>query len=239
MINLKDKVAIVTGGKGQLGTAISTEFKNMGAVVYDLDTLDSFDLRDKQKVYKQYNKIFKKHGNVDILINNAGVSVFDDVMERTDEDFNYVCDVNLKGTFNSIHSFIKCYDKYKQKKGSIVNIGSLYGIVSPDFKIYADNDRKNSEIYGATKAGIIQMTKYFAVYLAGKNIRVNCVSPGGIFNQNNPQNEEFIKKYNERCPMNRMAYDTEMVGGIAYLSSDISSYVNGHNLIIDGGYTAW
>ena len=83
------------------------------------------------------------------------------------------------------------------------------------------------------------MTKYFAVYLADKGIRVNCVSPGGIFNQNNPQNKEFVEKYNQRCPMNRMANDTEMVGGIAYLSSDISSYVNGHNLIIDGGYSSW
>ena len=239
MINLQDKVVIITGGKGQLGTIVSNKFKDLGAFVYDLDISDDFDLRDKEKVYKQYNKIFKKHQKVDILINNAGVSVFDDTMERTDKDFDYVCNVNLKGTFNSIQSFTKCYNKYKQKKGSIVNIGSLYGVVSPDFKIYEDNDRKNSEIYGATKAGIIQMTKYFAVYLADKNIRVNCVSPGGIFNQNNPQNKEFIKKYKERCPMNRMANDVEMVGGIAYLSSDISSYVNGHNLIIDGGYTAW
>ena len=83
------------------------------------------------------------------------------------------------------------------------------------------------------------MTKYLAVYLADKNIRVNCVSPGGIYNQNNPQSKEFIKKYNDRCPMKRMARDTEMVGGIAYLASNISSYVNGHNLNIDGGYTAW
>ena len=83
------------------------------------------------------------------------------------------------------------------------------------------------------------MTKYFAVYLSEKNIRVNCVSPGGIYNQNNPQNKDFIKKYSERCPMNRMAKDDEIVGGIAYLSSDISSYVNGHNLIIDGGFVCW
>ena len=108
MINLKDKVVIITGGKGQLGTAISSKFKDLGAVVYDLDISDGFDLRDKEKVLEQYNEIFKKHQKVDILINNAGVSVFDDVMERTDEDFDYVYDVNLKGTFNSIQSFTKC-----------------------------------------------------------------------------------------------------------------------------------
>lgn len=239
MINLHNKVAIITGGKGQLGSIISSQFKDLGAIVYDLDISDGFDLRNKENVFKTYNKIFQSHKKVDILINNAGVSVFDDSMERTEKDLDYVYDVNLKGTFNSIQSFVKCYKKNKQKNGSIVNIGSLYGIVSPDFKIYGDNDRKNSEIYGATKAGIIQMTKYFAVYLADKGIRVNCVSPGGIFNQNNPQNKEFIEKYNKRCPMNRMANDIEMVGGVAYLSSDISSYVNGHNLIIDGGYTSW
>ena len=238
MINFKNKIAIITGGKGQLGTILTTKFKELGAIVYDLD-IDNFDLKNKDEVYHKYKEIYSNHGKVDILINNAGVSVFEDTMKRTEKDLNYVFDVNLKGTYNSIHSFVSCYNEYNQEKGSIVNIGSLYGIVSPDFEIYGDNDRKNSEIYGATKAGIIQMTKYFAVYLADKNIRVNCVSPGGIFNQNNPQNKKFIEKYNKRCPMKRMAFDIEMVGGIAYLSSHISSYVNGHNLVIDGGYSAW
>ena len=239
MINLQNKIAIVTGGKGQLGKVITDQFKSLGATVYDLDIADNFDLRDKSSILNQYKKIFSKHGKVDILINNAGVSVFEDLMNRKEEDLDFVYDVNLKGTFNSIQSFLECYDLYPQESASIVNIGSLYGVVSPDFRIYGNGDRKNSEIYGATKAGIIQMTKYLAVYLADKNIRVNCISPRGIYNQNNPQSEEFIKKYNDRCPMKRMARDTEMVGGIAYLASDISSYVNGHNLNIDGGYTAW
>ena len=238
MIEFKNQIAIITGGKGQLGTILTTKFKELGATVYDLD-VDDFDLRNKDEVYLKYKEIYSNHGKVDILINNAGVSVFEDTMKRTEKDLDYVFDVNLKGTYNSIYSFVSCYDEYNQEKGSIVNIGSLYGIVSPDFEIYGDNDRKNSEIYGATKAGIIQITKYFAVYLADKNIRVNCVSPGGIFNQNNPQNKKFIEKYNKRCPMKRMAFDVEMVGGIAYLSNHISSYVNGHNLVIDGGYSIW
>ena len=239
MISLKDKIVIITGGKGQLGVAITSKFKELGAIVYDLDIVDGFDLRSKQLVSKKYKNIFSKHKKVDILINNAGVSVFEDFMNRTEKDLDYVYDVNLKGTLNSIHSFVENYNLSSQQSASIINIGSLYGVVSPDFRIYGNNDRKNSEIYGATKAGIIQMTKYLAVYLADKNIRVNCVSPGGVFNQNNPQNKEFIEKYNKRCPMNRMANDIEMVGGVVYLSSDISSYVNGHNLIIDGGYTSW
>ncbi len=239
MISLKDKIVIITGGKGQLGVAITSKFKELGAIVYDLDIVDGFDLRSKQLVSKKYKNIFSKHKKVDILINNAGVSVFEDFMNRTEKDLDYVYDVNLKGTLNSIHSFVENYNLSSQQSASIINIGSLYGVVSPDFRIYGNNDRKNSEIYGATKAGIIQMTKYLAVYLADKNIRVNCVSPGGVFNQNNPQNKDFIKKYSERCPMKRMARDTEMVGGVAFLASEISSYVNGHNLIIDGGYSAW
>jgi len=239
MISLKDKIVIITGGKGQLGVAITSKFKELGAIVYDLDIVDGFDLRSKQLVSKKYKNIFSKHKKVDILINNAGVSVFEDFMNRTEKDLDYVYDVNLKGTLNSIHSFVENYNLSSQQSASIINIGSLYGVVSPDFRIYGNNDRKNSEIYGATKAGIIQMTKYLAVYLADKNIRVNCVSPGGVFNQNNPQNKDFIKKYSERCPMKRMARDTEMVGGVAFLASEISSYVNGHNLVIDGGYSAW
>ena len=239
MINLKNKVVIITGGKGQLGKAITKKFIKLGAIVYDLDLIDKFDLRSKQSISNHYKKIFNKHKKVDILINNAGVSVFNDLMDRTEEEFDFVYDVNLKGTFNSIHSFLEYCNKNQQQSASIVNIASLYGIVSPDFRIYNDGDRKNSEIYGATKAGIIQMTKYLAVYLADKNIRVNCVSPGGVFNQDNPQNQTFIKKYEDRCPMKRMAYDTEIADGVIYLASDMSSYVNGHNLIIDGGYTSW
>ncbi len=239
MINLKNKIAIVTGGKGQLGVAITSQLKELGATVYDLD-LEDLDISIKSQVEKKYKEIFKTHKKVDILVNNAGVSVFEDSLKRLESDLDYVYGVNLKGTFNSINVFTKYFDKYSpNNNSSITNIASLYGIVSPDFRIYEENDRKNSEIYGATKAGIIQMTKYFSVYLADRKIRVNCISPGGIFNQNNPQNDNFIKKYNERCPMKRMGKDTEIAGGVVYLSSDISSYVNGHNLVIDGGYSAW
>ena len=238
MINIKDKIVILTGNKGQLGTKITEIYESHGAIVCGFD-IDDFDLRNKKDVFINYKKVFDKFGRVDILINNAGVSVFEDSMSRTEADFDFVSDVNLKGTFNSIQAFVKCFDEQKQDNASIVNIGSTYGVVSPDFRMYEEGDRKNSEIYGASKAGIIQMSKYFAVYLSEKNIRVNCVSPGGIYNQNNPQSKDFIKKYSERCPMNRMATDDEIVGGIAYLSSDIASYVNGHNLIIDGGFVCW
>ena len=112
-------------------------------------------------------------------------------------------------------------------------------MISPDPSIYHEDDRKNSEVYGATKAGIIQMTKYFAVHLAEKNIRVNAVSPGGIFNVENPQSAYFVDEYSKRNPMNRMANTGEILGAVLYLASDASSYVTGHNLVVDGGMSCW
>ena len=174
------------------------------------------------------------------LINNAGTSVFSDFENRTDEEFYYVVDVNLKGTINCIKYFSKEIKSQNNKsKSSIVNVSSIFGLVSPDFRNYIDLNRKNSEIYGASKAGIIQLTKYFSVYLSDLKIRVNCVSPGGIFNPQNPQGPKFIQKYNNKVPMKRMAKVEEIVKPILFLCSNESSYINGHNLVIDGGLTAW
>ena len=135
MIKLKNKKVILTGCKGQLGKKITEVFEKEGALVYGFD-IDQFDLRDKEKVLSHYKALFNRVGNIDILINNAGVSVFEDSMLRTEDDFDFVSDVNLKGTFNSIQSFVKCIDKHKQDKASIINIASLYGMVSPDFRMY-------------------------------------------------------------------------------------------------------
>ena len=110
---------------------------------------------------------------------------------------------------------------------------------SPDPRSYTDTDRQNSEVYGATKAGVIQMTRYFAVHMAQKNIRVNCVSPGGILNPTHPQGKDFIKNYSDRCPMGRMAHTHEIVGAVLYLSSSAASYTTGQNVVVDGGLSCW
>ena len=172
-------------------------------------------------------------------MNNAGVSTFEPFEDRPVESFDWVMNVNLKGTFLCIQSYVHVFDKFRLKRGSIVNIGSVFGIVSPDFRNYTDCKRRNSEVYGATKAAVIQMTKYFAVHLAERNIRVNAVSPGGIFNPESPQGEDFIENYSFRCPMKRMGDDTELIGAIVYLASDAASYTTGQNIVIDGGMTCW
>ena len=186
-----------------------------------------------------FSDIYDKGIAIDVLINNAGTSTSAPFEKRTVDDFDKVMGVNLKGTFLCIQAYINQFDVYDQQVGSIVNVGSIFGVMSSDFRNYIDYDGNNPEVYGATKAGIIQMTKYFAVHLADRNIRVNCVSPGGIFNDDKPQGPEFVKSYNYRVPMKRMAKLSDMTGALHYFSSESASYTTGQNLVIDGGLTAW
>lgn len=246
------KTVLVTGATGQLGHTICKAFIDLGARVIGADvemnekkmlqdsniSYVSLDITNKQSVEDVFGKLYHKYGCIDVLINNAGVSTFEPFEERTEASFDWVSNVNLKGTFFCIQEYVKNQKNIKQQ-GNIINIASIYGIISPDPRVYQDGDLKNSEVYGATKAGIIQMTKYFAVHLAYYEIRVNAVSPGGIFNNENPQSEYFINEYSKRNPMGRMADSEEMLGAIIFLSSDASSYVTGHNLVVDGGMSCW
>lgn len=250
LFNLRNKLVVVTGSSGQLGRVICRAYQQTEAKVVGLDINPGTDLIEgvdyyqldiinKEQIRKVFTAIIEKYGSFDILINNAGVSTFEPFEERPGESFDWVMDVNLKGTFLCIQAYVNLADKYELKNGCIVNIGSIFGTVAPDFRNYTDCDRKNSEVYGATKAGIIQMTKYFAVHLAERNIRVNCVSPGGIFNPESPQGKDFIKNYSYRCPMGRMADAEDIVGGLLYLSSEASAYTTGQNIVIDGGMSCW
>ena len=248
--DFSSKIVVVTGACGQLGKEICSAFLNANAIVYGLDssirlgdTLDGViyfqvDITQQVEVDFTFDKIRSQNDRIDILVNNAGVSTFEHFLDRTEEAFDHVMDVNLKGTFFCVRSFSR-QDTKLVDSPSIVNIASVYGVISPDFRIYSEGDRRNSEIYGASKAGVIQMTKYFSVHLADKGIRVNSVSPGGIFNPANPQSSDFIQKYSDRNPMGRMAIVEEIVPAIMFLSSGRSSYITGQNLCIDGGFTSW
>ena len=248
--DLKNKVVVVTGSCGQLGYSMCDLFIKNGCKVIGLDksiglnrinNVDYYDIdiRDGNDVSNVFKNIFNKYRQIDILINNAGVSVFEPFEERNEENFEWVMNVNLKGTFNCIQKYVANYDSINQKQGCIINIASMYGLISPDFRIYSENDRKNSEVYGATKAGVIQMTKYFAVHLADRNIRSNSISPGGVYNPANPQGKEFIENYEYRCPMKRMANAEEISSVALFLATELSSYVNGQNITVDGGMSAW
>jgi len=234
-----------------LGKVICQGFLDAGSIVVGADleipknsviyndniSYYSLDIADKKAVFDLYNELYNNQISIDVLINNAGVSTFEPFEERSEESFDWVSNVNLKGTFHCIQEYYK--HQKNEKGGNVVNIASIYGLISPDPRIYKKGDRKNSEVYGATKAGIIQMTKYFAVHLAETGIRVNAISPGGIYNSKNPQSEYFIDEYSKRNPMGRMANVEEMLGAILFLASDASTYVTGQNLVVDGGMSCW
>lgn len=246
---LKNKKIIITGCSGQLGEKMVDAFLNFGCTVIGLDikkrkkkSKENFfyyqtDISDYKSNDLIFNRIYKKFRKIDCLINNAGVAVFQPFTKRSEEDLDWVINVNLKSYFYTLKNFYKFSDKIKSK--SVINISSVYSTISPDPRIYGKNDRKSSEIYGATKAGVNQMTKYFAVHMADKKIRVNSISPGGVYNPESPQNKNFIKNYSKRNPMKRMATTSEIIGAVIYLASNSSTYTNGHNLIVDGGMSSW
>lgn len=236
------KTVLLTGANGQIGQSINKKLSEKFEV-YNVDIaykdsqLDSHHLKvnisDHQAVRQMVVSI-----NPDIVVNNAGISIFSSFLDRAEEELDDVYSVNLKGAINVINEYARINQNNKKSK-SIINIGSLYGVVSADPRIYTDCNRNSPEIYAATKAGIIQLTKYYCVHLRDMKIRVNCISPGGIFNPEQPQGEDFVRNYSERCPMGKMGSAQDIANGVNFLASDDSLYINGHNLVIDGGFTAW
>jgi NAD(P)-dependent dehydrogenase (short-subunit alcohol dehydrogenase family) len=251
LFGLDGKKILVTGACGQLGKVICRGFLDVGSVVIGVDininknnviqnnniSYFPFDITSKKSVKDLFNKLYNKYSSIDVLINNAGISTFEPFEDRSEKSFDRVSDVNLKGTFLCIQEYSK--HQKNNKCGNIINIASIYGLISPDPRMYKEGDRRNSEVYGATKAGIIQMTKYFAVHLAENQIRVNVVSPGGIYNSENPQSENFVNEYSKRNPTGRMANTDEMLGAVLFLASNTSTYVTGHNMVVDGGMSCW
>ncbi len=259
-INLSNSVILITGASGQLGQIMVKELLQSGAKVIALDTsfkkLEDFvisnnfdesrisiidaDVREINHVKNAFETGIKNYGFINGLINNAAISIFDNWQDRKDSEFDLVTQVNLRGPFNCMKEFFKHLIE-TEIEGSVVNVSSHYGIISPNPSIYTDCDRRNSEIYGASKAGLIQMTKYFAVnaIMDGAKVRVNAIAPGGIRNPSEPQGDDFQKRYSSLCPMGRMGEQEEIVGPILFLLSSMSSYINGHTIVIDGGMTSW
>ena len=193
MDTLKKKV-VITGAAGQLGQAIAVILEREYEVIrtdvsYSFDPERLYEYKLDVCNEKEVEEFFDRH-NPDVLINNAGVSIFSSFMDRRSEELDFVYNVNLKGTINMINGFARVNQSNRGNK-SVVNIASLYGVISADPRIYTDCSRNSPEIYAATKAGIIQITKYYCVHLRDLNIRVNAISPGGIFNPNDPQGDDF------------------------------------------------
>lgn len=239
-----NKIIIVTGSNGQLGKCLTKKLLDDGFEVYGLDINhddDNYDNYSKFKVdissITQIENFFNEIKNEHVmgLVNNAGCAVFTPFEDRTYEEVQKVIDVNIYGTIFMTKNFMKIFGDKKYSK-KVVNLGSIYGDVAPDLSIYDDTPRMSSEIYGMTKAAIINFTKYLTSYYSESNTNFNSVSPGGIEFQ---QGEIFKKKYSDRVPMKRMAQSEEIADVIVFLLSSKASYINGENIFVDGGLTKW
>ncbi|HAW59113.1 MAG TPA: short-chain dehydrogenase [Bacteroidales bacterium] len=241
--DVKDKVGIITGGNGRLGQtfAESLQLKNR---VYLFDIQEKCSILKERVFYSQVDitnedatrravgDILKKEKRIDFLINNAALQITNSFEKMTVGDFRRSIDVNLNAAYICIKAV--CDAMISQQSGNIINIASMYGITIADPNIYGNSGLNSPDAYAASKAGLIHLTRYLAVNLAKYNIRVNSISPAGVFN-NQPQ--EFLEKYLPKVPMNRMLNREELVGPLLFLLSDVSSYITGHNLVVDGGFS--
>jgi NAD(P)-dependent dehydrogenase (short-subunit alcohol dehydrogenase family) len=261
---LLGKNVLVMGGAGIIGNNLSRALAFAGAKVIIADNnieranfiandisnsilgsnvlAFSCDISNKLSVVNLSKVINSKVGDLDILINNAATksqNFFEPFESFPVEDWDLVMDVNLKGVMLACQVFGGAMAE--RGRGSIINTLSVYGIVAPDQRIYEGSEYEGRAIntpavYSASKAAVWGLTKYLAAYWGNRNVRVNAVTPGGVFSG---QNDEFVRRYSARVPLGRMASQDEMSGAIVYLASDASSYVTGHNLVVDGGLTAW
>ena len=255
LFSLKGKVAIVTGGYGYLGHAFVEALQEAGATVVvggrSYDKFErvfagkerivffSMDISKTVQIRDCFRRVFDEYGHIDILVNNAIYLSGQFPEEITDDDLSYSFDGTLSSVFRCIREVIP-YMK-QAKGGNIVNIASMYGLVAPNFKVYDGACRKNFNPpqYGAAKAGIVQLTKFFAEYLIPYGIRVNSISPGPFPSIKVQEDQEFIKRLSESNPSGRIGNPEDLKGAIVYLTSNASRYVVGQNLHVDGGWTIW
>ena len=264
--SLDGRVAVVTGACGKLGPIWMEALLDAGARVAALDLASASpstpyqrvtgrfgdavrrfpcDVTDRSSIEAAARGVADTLGEPSVLVNNAGIDQAPDspggrvhLHELPIEQFRRMVEVNLLGTFQVTQVFGE--RMAARGDGSVINIGSLYASVSPDPHFY-DHLAGNapflkSPAYGASKAGVVNLSKFFATHWASRGVRVNTLSPGGVLAG---QDEQFKAKYGARVPMQRMAEAKDLVGPLVFLASPASSYVTGHELRVDGGFTAW
>ena len=268
IFSINNKVFVITGGMGQLGQIYINEILSRNGRVAILDTLDyqnslvselinkgdkenllyiTTDITQKEQIQSSVEKIINRWEKIDVLLNNAALdsppnapeSEVGPFEEYPEVSYEQVMDVNVKGTFMCCQVIGKLMAQ--QKSGVIINISSIYGLVSPRQDIY-DFKRKRGEIffkpaaYSVSKSAIYNLTRYLATYWAKDNIRVNTITLAGIYND---QPKNFLDAYTKHMPIGRMANSQDVVGPMIFLASEASSYMTGSNLVVDGGWTAW
>jgi NAD(P)-dependent dehydrogenase (short-subunit alcohol dehydrogenase family) len=238
---LAGAVAVVTGASGNLGPVWTAALREAGATVVGIDLspadgVEVADVTDRAALEAALDRIAAAHGVPSVLVNNAGIDQPPDPAAgaETPEAFRRTLEVNVAGTFLATQVFGEAM--VEARHGSIVNIGSLYASVAPVPGFYEHLPGfVKPAAYGASKAGVVQLTRYFARLWGGHGVRVNALSPGGVRAQQDP---EFLAKYCARVPLGRMAEKDDLTGPLLFLASDASRYVTGHELRVDGGFTS-
>lgn len=250
-MKLKDKVIVVTGGAGLLGQAFCKKISAEGAIAViadiDLDKASQIssgiansypaklDITSKDSLDSLIQDLSKKFGHIDGLVNNAYPRNKNYGKKFYDVTYNDFCEnlnLNIGGYFLTSQCFMKFFEA--QGSGNIVSISSIYGVVAPRFEIYKDTHMTMPVEYAAIKSSLIHLTKYMAKYTAGKNIRVNCISPGGLLDA---QPEAFLQKYKDNCLNKGMLNADDITGSLIFLLSSDSTYINGQNIVVDDGFS--
>ncbi len=255
LFSVKGKVVIITGGAGMLGRQYAEFLRDAGATVIVFDRAkrpDTFpqeiqyegvDITNRSTVCEAVERTAKRNGAIDVLINNAALNPvpgskdsdaqFSPYEEYPEELWRNEIAVGLSGALFCTQAVVPVMKR--QKSGSIINVASTYGIVGPDNRIYGEGKFKSIG-YATVKGAIPNFSRAWATYLRGTGIRVNTFTPGGVAAGQPPN---FVKEYEARTVLGRMAQAHEYNGAILFLASDASSYMTGANLIVDGGWTAW
>lgn len=260
LFDLTDRVAIVTGAPGQLGEAFSETLAELGAHVvvvsrteeeceklanhlseeYQRSLAVPADVTQPDDVERLIDSVSNEFGRLDILVNNAYGGEATDLENMSIDEFRESLDSALTSIFLTTREGLP---KLRKTRGLIINIASIYGIVAPNHSVYGNTGLNNPAPYGAAKAGVIQFTRWLATRYADEGIRANALTPGGIYNQELEDKEDyedvFVPKYEELTPLGRMGNPEDLKGAIAFLASDASSWVTGQNIIVDGGWTTW
>ncbi len=245
--SLKDKVIILTGASGLIGNETFKHLIKNGAKVIAVDirsTSDNeksfyqFDITQPIEIDKLIALTLTKFKRIDGLVNLAyprtkdwGVRFEDILLDSWRENV----DMQMNVVFYLCQKVLEIMKP--QKSGSIINIGSIYGVVGNDFTLYEEYGGTSAAAYTAIKGGLINLTRFLASYYGPYNIRVNCVSPGGIIDVEK-QHPSFIKRYSAKSPLRRLGNPEEIAPAITFLLSDEASFITGHNLMVDGGWTA-